>query len=343
MTAFVLGSARCGSTLVSRVIRMHPELLSLSEVFSTAGPHAFPQGRISAARFWRGLSRPTRLGAAMGNPTRAPDEFLYGAQSGCRFDPHFCPPILSVALPHLSDRPDALFHWLGQVALQAPRQDAGAHYRHIFGALAQRMGRRVWVERSGGSVVAAATLQELFPQARFVWLTRNGADTVLSMRDYPAARMAVWMWKRLRPLGLDLLAPGGHYGRAGVWRWLQAAGGVMPKAPILDRRPDLADVAAFWSHMMIRGAQAMAAIPPGRILHLSYEALTRDPAAQLARLGDFLAGSAPEDWLRRAAALPRTRPSRADALPANTRARLLDACAPGEAAVRDHVRRLAGE
>lgn len=330
---FVLGSARCGSTLLSDILRLHPAILSLSEVFSTAGPNAFPQGRIGADRFWRGLARPTRFASAIANPDRAPREFLYGRAAHPQFDPWFCPPILQIALPHLSGDPDALFHWLESQALAAPRQDAGAHYRDLFAALARQQGRRVWVERSGGSIIATRTLLRLFPGARHLLLTRNGPDTVLSMADYPATRIAVWMWKRLRRFGIDLMAPGSHYGRGRIWRALQASGRVFPVTHILDTPPNLADVGAFWSQMMRRGTQAMAAIPPGDLAHLSYESLIADPRNRLRAVGEFLAGEAPESWLDQAAALPRKRRSRLDNLSQPDRLRLLAACAEGEAAI----------
>ena len=339
---FVLGSARCGSTLLSDILRLHPAILSLSEVFSTAGPNAFPQGRIGAGRFWHGLARPTRFASAIANPDRAPREFLYGRAGPAQFDPWFCPPILQIALPHLSDDPDALFHWLQSRALAAPRQDAGAHYRDLFSALARQQGRRVWVERSGGSIIATRTLLRLFPGARHLLLTRNGPDTVLSMADYPATRIAVWMWKRLRPLGIDLMAPGSHYGRGRIWRALQASGRIFPVTRILDTRPDPADVGAFWSAMMQRGTQAMAAIPPGDLAHLSYESLVADPRRQLRAVGRFLAGEAPDDWLDRAAALPQKRPSRLDDLSQPDRQRLQESCAMGEAAIAAFLARRFG-
>lgn len=330
---FVLGSARCGSTLVSDILRLHPAILSLSEVFSTAGPNAFPQGRISGARFWQGLAKPTRFASAIANPDRAPREFLYGRTANPRFDPWFCPPILQIALPHLSEDPDELFQWLEPRALAAPRQDPGAHYRSLFAQLATQLDRRVWVERSGGSIIATRTLLDQFPGARHLLLTRNGADTVLSMADYPATRIAVWMWKRLRPFGMDLMSPRTHYGRGRIWRMLQSAGGMFPVSRILDTPPKLADVGTFWSQMMLRGAQAMQAIPPGDLAHLSYENLIAAPREQIRNLGEFFADDAPDGWLDQAAALPQQRRARLDDLSQTDRLRLLDSCAEGEAAI----------
>jgi hypothetical protein len=51
--AFVLSSGRCGSTLMSRVLRDHPRLLSLSEVFSAVGPATLAVESLSGSAFWQ--------------------------------------------------------------------------------------------------------------------------------------------------------------------------------------------------------------------------------------------------------------------------------------------------
>jgi len=61
---FVVGTGRCGSTMISDMLRKHPTVLSLSELFAavtdlmTLVPQAFPTGVIDASHFWRILSTP---------------------------------------------------------------------------------------------------------------------------------------------------------------------------------------------------------------------------------------------------------------------------------------------
>lgn len=330
---FALGSARCGSTLLSSILRLHPEVLSLSEVFSTAGSRAFPRGTLTAAQFWAGLSRPSYIGRMVGNPLRAPQEFLYGKHPNPAYDPFKCPPLLSVALPHLDPNPDALFHELAEAVFTAPAQSAAAHYTALFETMARREDRRIWVERSGGSIVAARSLQQMFPDARFMLITRSGPETVLSMCDYPATRLALRMWRRLRGLGLDLLSPEHHYGRGTIWRLVERLGPLLPINASLDRRPDPRHMAEFWSQMMINGSAELRNLPPPQHLHLSYEALLRDPRQELHRLGTWLTGGAPADWMERASALPLPRASRLGALSKTEASTLSAACAPGEAAI----------
>ena len=340
----ILGTARCGSTLLSRILQLHPDVLSLSELFSTAGPHAFRPRRLTGERFWAHLATPSRAFSTIGNPSAAPSEFLYGRVREPRHDPHLCPPILAITLPHLSDDPDALFDALAVRVGRWGERDLGDHYRALFAALAREVGgRSVWVERSGGSLVAAGTLRAMFPEARPVLLLRDGADTALSMRDYPATRVAIWMWRHLGPLSVDLLGPAGHYGRGAIWPLVAAIGGRLGLRRIAGIRPSPADCGAFWSAVTTGGLSRLEGCAP---LVIRHEAMCRDPRPQIRRLGAHLAGTAPEAWLAAAERLPQARPSRQGALDPSEREELARTCAPGEDALRrwlaDRRRRIAG-
>ncbi|SIT17098.1 sulfotransferase [Paracoccus saliphilus] len=329
----ILGSARCGSTLISRILRSHPDILSLSELFSTAGPWAFRPDRLDGARFWSQLAKPSRTLSQVGNPSAAPGEFLYGNVSQPAHDPYLCPPILAITLPHLSSNPDALFRDLATTMEQRGDMELGDHYRALFTDLSVRMGGRgVWVERSGGSLVAAETLRRMFPEARPVLLLRDGPETALSMRDYPAVRLAIWMWRHLRHFGIDLLHPQYHYGRGRIWPLLSAIGGRFGLSRILDTRPSLQKTGAFWSAVTKTGLEGLKGAAP---LILRYEELCNEPRREVERLGLFLTGSAPESWLDRAETFPRKPSQRMKALTRWERRELQDACAPGERALAE--------
>lgn len=336
---FILGSARCGSTLVSDILRLHPAILSLSELFSTVGPNAFRPDQLTGETFWRNLSKPSRALSQIGNPDSAPNEFLYGRVKAPAHDPWFCPPILAITLPHLSQSPDALFAQLASEVPQWNRKDVGDQYRALFQSLANSQGgKQIWVERSGGSLVAAKTLLDMFPEARPVLLLRNGPDTVLSMRDYPATRVAIWMWRHLRPFGIDLLDPQTHYGRGALWPVIERFGGVFGLRSILAKRPSLTDSAAFWSAMMETGLRTLM----GRdLMVLSYEELCAAPRQEITHLGQYLLGDAPEAWVAAASQLPEQRPSKIATLTTKEREALYAGCARGELAIREFQSRRA--
>lgn len=331
----ILGSARCGSTLVSQILRLHPDILSVSELFASMGPRAFRPARLDGARFWAHLATPSRAMAKVANPRAAPSEFLYGRVPSPAHDPFLCPPLLAVTLPHLSDDPDRLF-----ASLAAPVRGRGTapladQYRALFADLAQAAGGRdVWAERSGGSLVAAGTLRAMFPEARPVLLLRDGAETALSMRDYPAARLAIWCWRHLGRAGIDLLHPSCHFGRGAIWPVVAAISGRVGLRRILDRRPGLHEAGAFWSAVTIAGLRGLEGAAP---LVLRHDALCRTPVPVIRELGEYLAGTAPHNWLTQAAALPRLRPSRLADLSRAEREALENACAPGEQAIRDFL------
>ncbi|MDO5657372.1 MAG: sulfotransferase [Paracoccus sp. (in: a-proteobacteria)] len=335
--ALLLGSARCGSTLISRMLRSHPGILSLSEFFVSLGAHAFRPDVIGGRDLWRHLSRPSPMMRRLANPDIAPDEFLYHQGLG-RFDPFDCPPLLAITLPHLTDQPDRVFDALSRIVPDWPERPLSVQYTALFAEIDRLTGHtprnvsagRVWAERSGGSMAAAATLRRMFPQARLVVLTRAGADTALSLCAYKPSWPAIWMWKQGLGL-LDPIHPRRHFGRGAVWPLLARLGGPLLRH-ILSRPPHLEDCGAFWSAMMQRG---VAGLRGARVEMIRYEALIADPHAQAARLGHAIAGAAPPEWLAAAAAMPQARPSRLTALePAQHRA-LLAACAPGEAALSE--------
>ena len=53
----VLSTGRCGSTMISDVLNLHPDVLSLSEVFSLLGPLALFGKRLSGKAMWALCSR----------------------------------------------------------------------------------------------------------------------------------------------------------------------------------------------------------------------------------------------------------------------------------------------
>ena len=55
---FVVSTGRCGSTMLSNMLRLNPEILSLSEFFSLLMPDPLPAGELDAAAYWRLLSEP---------------------------------------------------------------------------------------------------------------------------------------------------------------------------------------------------------------------------------------------------------------------------------------------
>ncbi len=330
---FVLGTGRCGSTMLSDILQLHPDIVSLSEVFTYLGTSALLPGRVSGAGYWRRLSVQTPLYRRLFTAETAPAEFLY-PNIGGRFAPDNVPPILATTLPHLTDTPDALFDTLGAWAIRQPPRRMAAHHQALFDHLAEIRGLPVWVERSGLSMMQARVLRQSFPDAGFVFLFRDGRDVALSLRDFLPARLIIWSWFLFRRLGANPIAqaaPTGASRKLALYERLFTP--VFPVSRALATPPPLKACAGFWSEMVLGALDAYRALPREKRMALGYEALCAAPRGELVRLGRFLKVKRYSGWLTMAARLPEPRPSRWQALPQDQRDTLCTATEEARAAV----------
>ena len=156
----VLSTGRCGSTMVSDVLNLHPDVLSLSEVFSLLGPLALFRKRLSGRAMWALCSRQNPALRVLLSADTIPSEILYPfADPHARYSPRNVPPILCAMLPHLTPDYEHLYDDLEPVVRGLPRANLADQYRHLFEWLRDHFGRRVWVERSGGSLLSVPRLQ----------------------------------------------------------------------------------------------------------------------------------------------------------------------------------------
>lgn len=311
---FVLSTGRSGSTMLSGLLARHPDVLSLSEFLTYLGTRALLPGRVSGAQYWRRLSVQTRLYRRLFTPGTAPREFLYSSENG-RYPPGHVPPILATTLPHLTDRPDALFDEIAGWAAAQPSRSMAEHHRALFDHLAHRHDARTWVERSGLSMMHARVLQAGFPDARVVFLHRDGRDVALSLQNFIPARLIVWSWHLFRHVGSNAISIDAPTGASWKLRALEAlCTPVFPLRRALANPPPLTACAGFWSEMMLAGLAEYDRLPPDRRMLLGYDTLCKKPTDTLTRLAAFIGVDAPRAWLEGAANVPERRPPRWTAL-----------------------------
>jgi sulfotransferase family protein len=327
---FVVSTGRCGSTMVSNMLRLNPEILSLSEFLSLLMPDPFPPGELDATAYWRLLSEPWvffrhayRLGV------RVP-EFLYVPGVGSRFTPATgVPPILVTALPHLSDDPDGLYDEVGAYVAGLTPAPAAVQHRRLFGWLCDRLGARAWVERSGSSLLYMSQLAGVFGDARFVHLYRDGRECAYSFSRHPLYRLGA----------VEIMLQS----RLGVSRYLgdeeppeQVPADLRPFMPeTFDHEAferlevPVAETGQFWSDMIMPGLDVLASLPPEQVLQLSYEDLVADPRQALLRLVRFAdLPHADPAWLDRAAQVVAARSPRWPTLPQEQINELNHVCQP---------------
>jgi hypothetical protein len=327
----ILSTGRCGSTMVSDLLNRHPGILSLSEFFVPLGQAAFAWRRPDGERMWKTLTRQSSGLHAMLKDGHVVDESLYRYDApGARFTPETMPPIIAVTLPHLTVDPEGLLDELEPLVRARPRMPLEDHYRALFQDLAEKLERRVWVERSGGTLMHAAKLLRLFPEARVIHVYRDGRDTAMSMSRHHNFRVLLGAILRCRRLGIDVQR-----------RFLDRQGGLADVAMeslafrLLDIEktaalPTLEDFGRFWSDLILIGKQVFQDLPPDRLLNVKFEDVQAAPRETLGDLIRFIDPSLEDQaWIDEVSTVPRPGRSSFRTLPADQQAALTRACAPG--------------
>lgn len=325
---FAVSTGRCGSTLLSDMLRLNDRVLSLSEFFGLLLSGPFPEGEITAQRYWELLSTPHPFVSSAYRVGAPIEEFLYRPGPGRRFDASTgIPPVLVTALPHLSDDPETLYAAVEEFVATLEPAGIAEQHRRLFDWLAVRFGARVWVERSGFSLRHVPQLVELFPDARFIHLYRDGRESAYSMSRSGAFRLGAVYGRLQQALGVN--------------PYLQEVPEDVTVPPeLVPLMPATFDLAAFeavelpaeefgrlWSEQIVTGLDGLRQVPAGRVFQIGYEQLTEQTAATLARIADFIGPvDCPPDWIDAAAALVSHRPSGWRSLPEAEREKLDLAC-----------------
>ncbi|WP_314173139.1 sulfotransferase family protein [Streptomyces winkii] len=300
---FVVGTGRSGSTALSQVLRLHPDVLSLNELYSCIdGPPALSGQPLTGPEFWRCLREPMEVFDAMVRSGTPLPEFIYNRHPEWRYSAQTTgiPAISMMALPHLTDDPDALLDALEPEVRSWPERPAPQQWHALFGALAWRIGgREAAVERSGYSLHRVGLLRELFPEARFVHLYRDGPDCALSMSRHNGYRMIALLREIVRRSGVESASEltDDHIKQLPD----DLAPLLSPQydpALVLDREMPVPDFGTLWSDLICEGVEQLSAIPAEQRTTLSYERLLDAPRQELARVADFIGVQPIAEWLK---------------------------------------------
>lgn len=317
--------------MVSDVLNRHPRILSLSEFFSFVGLKAFLRRRVNGAYMWRLYSQQQNRSRLMLRGRY--EELLYPVDApDARFSQDDVPPILCATLPHLTEGYEALYDELGPVVRGQHRRSPANHFRRHFQWLGERFNRRVWAERSGGSLLFASRLLRQFPEARVIHVYRDGRETALSMSNHYLFRMIVATLRAFQRVGIDMMeamARGRHWDRVSPWLEPFVSAFFRPERLPYDKLT-LTDFATFWSGMVERGQRIFSQLPPERFLPLRFEDAQANPEEQFRRLIRFISPELEDEaWLREASAIPRPTRSRFAKLEPADQDAVAQACRPG--------------
>jgi hypothetical protein len=304
--AIIISTGRCGSTLLSTLIAEEPETLSVSESLGPLVSHLarLPATRdITGAEYWSLLSEPHTRRQETARIWSVFREF--GPGDGI-------PPIMLVTLPGISADPGRLFATLAGRVPHFPPRPLAVQHKTLLDLLAALAGKRRWVERSGASSSVAEPLLRAMPDARFVYLSRNVADTARSMSKHIAFRFALARFEFHQRYGADpynpeeaAAVPDAASLPPELRRLLP---GQVTAEALHDLGRDRTRFEAMCATMMDLAEQALAAAPPRHLHRIRYEDLVASPLAELTALGGFLGFANPAAWA--AATAHQVRPSR---------------------------------
>lgn len=290
----------------------HPHVLSISELFSSLQPGAFPAERVSGGEFWSLLSRPRELWTMALTRRIEPPEFRYPVDAPRAFFNRRSgvPPVAAVCLPAISNEPDRLYAELARVVPRFRPAHVGTHYDRLFSWLVQRFGRRFWIERSGGSLGYVGDIARAFPEAKILHLYRNGCEVAISMSQHPFFRLELLAQRSVR-------------------------GGSQFDDPSRPS-PSVTRFGLRWSAWVVRGMSTLRSLPSGTVRHLAYEELVSQPGPSIREVLKFFGLEEPDNaWVAQVAGWIRPRASRVQALDPRDRERLERVCEVGEAAIRE--------
>ncbi|MET0660773.1 MAG: sulfotransferase [Steroidobacteraceae bacterium] len=323
MQRFIVGTGRCGSTLLSSLIAEHPEVLSLSE---------FIGGMTSVKRFTtvdvagdelasilRGDQELSNLWVSRGFTI---EETLLKHQDMAGLQPNFrASNFLHAAIPALDPHnPQALFEEIMQWAHEQSPGPMARHLPTLFDWLTQRLGKKLWIERTGASMEFFGELRRTFPHAHYLHIHRDGAEASLSMRQHAHF---------IQLVSFNMHAPT----RAELEQAVDAS---LPydADPIVRRfrnPPALEHFGEHWTYSMVRGYREFPFVDRDHYCEIRFENLLARPYETLEQVAEFFELPAAGNWIERAAAKVRSDVQRrADRLPAQERARLTRACFLGQ-------------
>jgi hypothetical protein len=311
---FVVGTGRCGSTLLSLLLAEHRDVVSIHEFFTGLDwGRRFQPGTVSGAAIADLLAAEQPVTTRVLGLGYTADEIQYpfGAPGARYAMGDAMPWLLVTMLGRLSHDPDPLFDRM--IGFAAAHSDAtvAEHYRDLFDWLADECGGSLWIERSGSSVDYLGDLIDLYPDARFVHLHRDGHEAALSIAAHPFYRLALGIL-------FDLFPSEGTEEEM--------------IRQVVEHAPPVDVAGRYWSDQVVNGYAHVGRLAPDQWLPVRFEDLVTEPVATLEVIAGFLDLPTDDGFAQRAAGLVRGVPAtRFDSLSTGEQETLRAACAPGMA------------
>lgn len=255
--------------MVSNLLRNHPDILSLSEFWPNRVNlrELFSDKIMSGKAYWDLLSVPMAQDiykvALDGKISQVPNHSLHEQNYMRR-----------VALPSLVEDYDQLFQAIEEFVTVLPEAKPSEHIISIFDFIKDRLGKKVWVERTGASSDFLHRWRRMWPGLRIVHVYRDGRDCAISMSKHHAFRLQIMRaeineglsFYKILPISADSFTIEEFY----------------QKEIRLERFGEL------WNTMIMRTLDEIKMIPEEQCLNIKYEDLISQPDEILSQLLGFI-------------------------------------------------------
>lgn len=320
MERIVVGTGRCGSTLLSNMLAKHPDGLGILEFLGAPDrTNAFNPGLIKPGDFQNLLMTDMPVPLLAMHRGMTSKEVLADIDFSADFK---IPGICFVALPALSSNPQELLgEMLGFVGT-LPTQTMAQHYLSVFAWLQKKYGKKFWIERTGSSIEFMPELFRTFPNAKYVHIHRDGPDASISMRNH-------FYFKLLVSFFTDPPT------RAELEQTELAGSPIRPDDPISrrlgDKLPSLEQFGEYWNYQLQVGYQTFSKLAPSNYLEVAFEDLVGHPQREMGRIAEFFELPDHDGWMDEAAAMVSAEEvhSNVGGLSAAQQESILRTCQPG--------------
>lgn len=166
-----------------------------------------------------------------------------------------------------------------------------------FDDLAQTQNISYVVEKTCANSLRVGFINKIFPNAKFIWIVRDGRDVVASAQKRWTASLDIpYILQKARFVPVsDLPYYASRYLGSRIYRLLSSEGRVAfwgPKFNGMDealKQYSLPEVCAMqWQRCVEKAAIEFSQLESDRVLYLRYEDFVNHPATELIKISDFL-------------------------------------------------------
>jgi hypothetical protein len=177
------------------------------------------------------------------------------------------------------------------------RPEVARFIRGAFDRMAGRTGADVIVEKTCASSLRIAFIDSIFPDARYLFIVRDGRDAAISAsKRWTASIEPLYLLRKLRYVPLRDVA---HYSGRFIANRRYRIGSVDSRLKSwgprfsgmedwITRFPLIEICARQWAECVDEADRALAAIAPERVARIRYEDFVSDPRGHLAGVEDLV-------------------------------------------------------